>query len=57
MRVTATIFSDLKAVFAKHNWSGHPIGIVAHPAVAALGAQPCDLVFAVPLLFSLIISL
>jgi hypothetical protein len=33
---------DLKKVFEKHNWSGHPIGFVANPAVATLGLQPCD---------------
>jgi hypothetical protein len=40
--VTPEFVEDLKAVFAKHNWSGHPVGFVAHPALAALGAQPCD---------------
>lgn len=33
---------DLKKVFEKHKWSGHPIGFVANPATAALGLQPCD---------------
>jgi hypothetical protein len=33
---------DLKKVFEKHNWSGHPIGFVANPAVATLDLQPCD---------------
>jgi hypothetical protein len=33
---------DLKKVFEKHNWPGHPIGFVANPAMAALGLQPCD---------------
>ena len=26
--------ADLKQVFAKHNWPGHPIGFVARPAEA-----------------------
>jgi hypothetical protein len=33
---------DLKKVFEKHNWSGHPIGFVANPATASLSLQPCD---------------
>ena len=33
---------DLKRVFEKHKWSGHPIGFVANPATANLDLQPCD---------------
>jgi hypothetical protein len=33
---------DLKKVFEKHSWPGHPIGFVANLAMATLGAQPCD---------------
>jgi len=33
---------DLKKVFEKHNWPGHPIGFVANPAVRTLNLQPCD---------------
>lgn len=32
--------NDLKEVFAKHNWPGHPIGFVARPAAAALDDAP-----------------
>jgi hypothetical protein len=34
--------NDLKEVFAKHNWSGHPIGFVPNPAAATLAFEPCD---------------
>src|SRR5260370_13661460 len=40
--LTPEFVADLKAVFAKHNWSGHPIGFVANPAAASLNAPPCD---------------
>jgi len=40
--LTPEFVDDLKKVFAKHNWSGHPIGFVANPAIASLGVQPCD---------------
>jgi hypothetical protein len=40
--LTPEFVDDLKNVFAKHNWSGHPIGFVANPAAASLGAVPCD---------------
>jgi hypothetical protein len=33
---------DLKKVFEKHSWPGHPIGFVANPAMATLGLDPCD---------------
>jgi hypothetical protein len=39
--LTPEFVDDLKKVFAKHNWSGHPIGFVANPAVASLGGEPC----------------
>lgn len=28
--------ADLKEVFAKHNWPGHPIGFVPRPAAATM---------------------
>lgn len=40
--LTPEFVDDLKKVFAKHNWPGHPIGFVANPAAASLGAEPCD---------------
>src|SRR5450631_2751153 len=40
--LTPEFVDDLKEVFAKHNWSGHPIGFVANPAAASLGLEPCD---------------
>lgn len=40
--LTPEFVDDLKKVFAKHNWSGHPIGFVANPAAASLGLEPCD---------------
>ncbi len=33
---------DLRKVFEKHNWPGHPVGFVAHPNTASLGLTPCD---------------
>ena len=33
---------DLKKVFEKHNWPGHPIGFVPNPVTATLGLEPCD---------------
>ena len=33
---------DLKKVFEKHNWPGHPVGFVANPALAGLGLEECD---------------
>jgi hypothetical protein len=42
VQLTPEFVADLKEVFAKHNWSGHPVGFVANPAAASLGAQPCD---------------
>lgn len=38
----AEFVADLKKVFEKHNWPGHPIGFVANPSTAALGFEPCD---------------
>lgn len=40
--LTPEFVDDLKEVFAKHNWPGHPIGFVANPAAASLGVEPCD---------------
>src|ERR1700733_9474652 len=40
--LTPEFVDDLKMVFAKHNWSGHPIGFVANPAAANVDAEPCD---------------
>jgi hypothetical protein len=40
--LTPEFVDDLKKVFAKHNWSGHPIGFVANPAATSLGIGPCD---------------
>jgi len=33
---------DLKQVFKKHHWSGHPIGFVANPSMASVGLEDCD---------------
>lgn len=40
--LTPEFVDDLKTVFAKHNWSGHPIGFVANPAAASPDIEPCD---------------
>jgi hypothetical protein len=40
--LTPEFVDDLKKVFAKHKWSGHPIGFVANPATASLAGEPCD---------------
>lgn len=39
--LTPEFIADLKEVFIKHNWCGHPIGFVSNPA-AGFDAQPCD---------------
>jgi hypothetical protein len=43
-KVSPEFVDDLKAVFEKHNWSGHPIGTVPDPRnKEALAALPdCD---------------
>lgn len=40
--VAPEFVEDLKSVFAKHNWPGHPVGFVARPALAAVDDEPCD---------------
>jgi hypothetical protein len=40
--LTPEFVADLKEVFAKHNWSGHPIGFVPNPAAADLAGPPFD---------------
>jgi hypothetical protein len=40
--LTPEFVNDLKEVFAKHNWSGHPIGFVVNPVAASLSTQACD---------------
>lgn len=40
---SAEMIKDLAKVFAKHNWSGQPIGILAkHPEAEALAANVAD---------------